>query len=223
MDDDRSIGPREGQCAQTAYAASAEQEGRQIQPGAPPQAVAVPKRLEAAQPDNALALFYLGAASFAGGDKAGAAHRWKKLLALLPPDAPIRAMLEEKIRQAGERPGLSPVFHPGDQASDCDGLLRRCYSESSTQIVRYGLRESTRHCNRFLPFPLGEFDLTAIDERCSSRRAKFGRSHKQMNVMACLYSAYDSTMPRCPGRLGLCLPLESLRVDEVILVLIAGS
>jgi cytochrome c-type biogenesis protein CcmH len=80
----------------------AEAEVRRIQPGAPPppQAVAVLKRLEAAQPDNALALFYLGAASFAGGDKADAARRWKKLLALLPSDAPIRAMLEEKIRQA---------------------------------------------------------------------------------------------------------------------------
>lgn len=80
----------------------AEAEIRQIQPGAPPslQAVAVLKRLEAADPDNALALFYLGAASFAHGDKLDAARRWKKLLALLPPDAPIRAMLEEKIKQA---------------------------------------------------------------------------------------------------------------------------
>ena len=80
----------------------AEAEVRQIQPGAPPspQAVSVLKRLEAADPDNALALFYLGAASFAQGDKPDAARRWKKLLALLPPDAPIRAMLEEKIKQA---------------------------------------------------------------------------------------------------------------------------
>jgi cytochrome c-type biogenesis protein CcmH len=82
----------------------AEAEVRQIQPGTPPppQAVAVLRRLEAAQPDNALALFYLGAASFAGGDKADAARRWKKLLALLPADAPIRAMLEEKIKETGE-------------------------------------------------------------------------------------------------------------------------
>jgi len=80
----------------------AEAEVRQIQPGAPPspQAVAVLKRLEAADPDNALALFYLGAASFAQGDKPDAARRWKKLLAQLPPDAPIRAMLEEKIKGA---------------------------------------------------------------------------------------------------------------------------
>jgi cytochrome c-type biogenesis protein CcmH len=80
----------------------AEAEVRQIQPGtAPsPRAVAVLKRLEKADPNNALALFYLGAASFAQGDKPDAARRWKKLLALLPPDAPIRAMLEEKIKQA---------------------------------------------------------------------------------------------------------------------------
>jgi len=80
----------------------AEAEVRQIQPGAPPspQAVSVLKRLEAADPDNALALFYLGAASLAQGDKSDAARRWKKLLTLLPPDAPIRAMLEEKIKQA---------------------------------------------------------------------------------------------------------------------------
>jgi cytochrome c-type biogenesis protein CcmH len=80
----------------------AEAEVRQIQPGSAPPAgaVTVLKRLEAAQPDNALALFYLGAAAFAHGDKADAARRWKKLLAQLPPDAPIRAMLQEKIRQA---------------------------------------------------------------------------------------------------------------------------
>ncbi|SKA04951.1 cytochrome c-type biogenesis protein CcmH [Enhydrobacter aerosaccus] len=80
----------------------AEVEVRQIQPGAAPspEAVAVLTRLEQAEPDNGLALFYLGAASFAHGDKADAARRWKKLLALLPPDAPIRKMLEEKIKQA---------------------------------------------------------------------------------------------------------------------------
>jgi cytochrome c-type biogenesis protein CcmH len=80
----------------------AEAEVRQIQPGSAPPAgaVAVLQRLEAAQPDNALALFYLGAAAFAHGDKSDAARRWKKLLAQLPPDAPIRAILQEKIRQA---------------------------------------------------------------------------------------------------------------------------
>jgi cytochrome c-type biogenesis protein CcmH len=67
---------------------------RQIKPDAPPppQAVAVLQRLEKAEPDNGLALFYLGAAAFA--------HRWKKLLALLPSDAPMRKMLEARIKEA---------------------------------------------------------------------------------------------------------------------------
>mgnify|MGYP003580208803 CR=1 FL=1 len=63
-------------------------------------AVAVLERLEKAEPRNGLALFYLGAASFAAGDKPAAARRWKTLLALLPADAPIRAMLEERIKAA---------------------------------------------------------------------------------------------------------------------------
>lgn len=80
----------------------AEAEVRQIAPGgAPsPRAVAVLERLEKQEPNNALALFYLGAASFAEGDKPAAVKRWRTLLALLPPDAPIRAMLEAKIKEA---------------------------------------------------------------------------------------------------------------------------
>ena len=80
----------------------AEAQVRLIAPGAapPPEAVAVLERLEKAEPRNALALFYLGAASFAAGDKPAAARRWKTLLALLPADAPIRAMLEGKIKEA---------------------------------------------------------------------------------------------------------------------------
>ena len=75
---------------------------RQIQPGAPPSkdAVAVLTRLEQADPRNGLALFYLGAADFAEGRKTDAARRWKTLLAMLPSDAPIRAMLEQKIKEA---------------------------------------------------------------------------------------------------------------------------
>ena len=75
---------------------------RGLKPGEPPSpaAVAVLERLEKAEPRNGLALFYLGAASFAAGDKKAAAQRWKTLLALLPADAPIRAMLEERIKEA---------------------------------------------------------------------------------------------------------------------------
>ncbi|MPZ29440.1 MAG: c-type cytochrome biogenesis protein CcmI [Rhodospirillales bacterium] len=80
----------------------AEAHVRGLKPGEPPSpaAVAVLERLEKAEPRNGLALFYLGAASFAAGDKPAAARRWKTLLALLPADAPIRAMLEERIKAA---------------------------------------------------------------------------------------------------------------------------
>jgi cytochrome c-type biogenesis protein CcmH len=80
----------------------AEAEVRQLPSGAAPgpRAVAVLERLEKADPKNGLALFYLGAASYAKGDKADAARRWKALLALLPSDAPIRSMLEAKIKEA---------------------------------------------------------------------------------------------------------------------------
>jgi cytochrome c-type biogenesis protein CcmH len=80
----------------------AEAHVRQLQPGAAPsaEAVAVLERLEKTEPRNALALFYLGVADYARGDKPAAARRWKTLLALLPADAPIRAMLEGKIKEA---------------------------------------------------------------------------------------------------------------------------
>jgi cytochrome c-type biogenesis protein CcmH len=80
----------------------AEAHVRQVPPGGAPSpaAVAVLQRLEKAEPNNPLALFYLGTASFAAGDKKDAARRWKTLLALLPPDAPIRGMLEQKIKEA---------------------------------------------------------------------------------------------------------------------------
>ena len=84
----------------------AETHVRGLAPGAPPsaEAVAVLQRLEKAEPRNALALFYLGAASFAAGDKPAAAQRWKMLLALLPADAPIREMLQQRIKDAESVP-----------------------------------------------------------------------------------------------------------------------
>jgi cytochrome c-type biogenesis protein CcmH len=80
----------------------AEAHVRQLKAGETPSpaAVAVLERLEKAEPRNALALFYLGAASFAAGDKPAAARRWKTLLSLLPADAPIRGLLEQRIKEA---------------------------------------------------------------------------------------------------------------------------
>jgi cytochrome c-type biogenesis protein CcmH len=80
----------------------AEAHVRQVVPGAAPglEAVAVLERLEKAEPRNALALFYLGAAALAAGNKPDALRRWKTLLALLPADAPIRGLLEEQIKAA---------------------------------------------------------------------------------------------------------------------------
>jgi cytochrome c-type biogenesis protein CcmH len=83
----------------------AEAHVRGLAPGqAPsPAAVAVLERLEKAEPRNGLALFYLGAAAFAAGDNKAAVQRWKTLLAMLPADAPIRTMLEERIKEAEAR------------------------------------------------------------------------------------------------------------------------
>ncbi|TAJ24328.1 MAG: c-type cytochrome biogenesis protein CcmI [Reyranella sp.] len=80
----------------------AETHVRQLSPGAAPslEAVMILERLEKAEPRNALALFYLGAAAYAAGNKPAAVQRWRTLLALLPADAPIRPMLEQRIRDA---------------------------------------------------------------------------------------------------------------------------
>jgi cytochrome c-type biogenesis protein CcmH len=79
----------------------AEAQVRQITPGTTPspEAVQVLERLEKAEPRNALALFYLGAAAAAAGDKPAAQRRWQTLLALLPADAPIRPLLEERLKE----------------------------------------------------------------------------------------------------------------------------
>jgi cytochrome c-type biogenesis protein CcmH len=79
----------------------AEAHVRQVPPGGAPSAaaVAVLQRLEKAEPTNGLALFYLAVADFAASNKKEAARRWKALLAILPADAPIRGMLEQKIKE----------------------------------------------------------------------------------------------------------------------------
>ena len=48
-------------------------------------------------PDNALALFYLGMAEAEAGNKTEAAAHWKKLLEKLPADAPIRDLIQKRL------------------------------------------------------------------------------------------------------------------------------
>jgi cytochrome c-type biogenesis protein CcmH len=74
---------------------------RLIPPGEPPKAatIKVLERLERAEPRNGLALFYLGAAYAAAGDKQEALKRWRTLLAMLPADAPVRGVLERRIKE----------------------------------------------------------------------------------------------------------------------------
>ena len=44
------------------------------------------------------------AADFAAGDRKAAAQRWKTLLSMLPPDAPIRPLLEQRVKEAEATP-----------------------------------------------------------------------------------------------------------------------
>jgi cytochrome c-type biogenesis protein CcmH len=66
-----------------------------------PEAVAVLKKLLARDPDNALALFYLGLAAADAGDKEEAASHWGKLLARLPQDAPVRDLIKKRLAALG--------------------------------------------------------------------------------------------------------------------------
>lgn len=82
------------------YAAAlirAQPQGKEITP----EAVSVLKKLLAKDENNALALFYLGLAAAEGGNKEEAAAHWKKLLERLPPDAPIRELIQKRLAALG--------------------------------------------------------------------------------------------------------------------------
>lgn len=68
-------------------------------PAKPPDeaTIAVLRRLEAARPDSGLALFYLGEAALAAGDRDGALARFRRLLAMMPAGEPARAAMERRI------------------------------------------------------------------------------------------------------------------------------
>ncbi len=75
----------------------AQPQGKEITP----EAVIVLKKLLAKDQNNALALFYLGLAAAEGGNKEEAAQHWKKLLERLPPDAPIRDLIQKRLAALG--------------------------------------------------------------------------------------------------------------------------
>jgi cytochrome c-type biogenesis protein CcmH len=62
------------------------------------EAVAQLQRVLKLDGDNPTALFHLGRAAAANGDTGTATRHWQRLLAHLPPDAPVRAQLEHLIK-----------------------------------------------------------------------------------------------------------------------------
>ncbi|MFN3960286.1 MAG: c-type cytochrome biogenesis protein CcmI [Parvularculaceae bacterium] len=56
--------------------------------------------IEKRAPDDLMALFYRGGAAREAGDPAGAAALWRRLLAAMPADAPVRGTLESLIAEA---------------------------------------------------------------------------------------------------------------------------
>ena len=90
----------------------AEAHVRQLAPGAPPspEAVAVLQRLEKAEPRNAPgAVLSRRRLASPPATSRPPSQRWKTLLALLPADAPIREMLQQRIKEAE---GTSPYGEP---------------------------------------------------------------------------------------------------------------
>lgn len=67
-------------------------------------AVALYEQMLAQDPDAPVALWVLGLAAAQAGDGARAVPLLERLLALLPPDAPMRALVEETLRRARAMP-----------------------------------------------------------------------------------------------------------------------
>src|SRR5918994_2024825 len=62
-----------------------------------PEAVAQLQEVLELDGDNAIALFHLGRAAAARGDTAAAVRHWRRLLAQMPADAPVRPELERLL------------------------------------------------------------------------------------------------------------------------------
>lgn len=58
------------------------------------------RTLNALDPDDPLALYFLGDAASMAGDFAAAAGHWRRLLSLTPADAPVRPEIERLLREA---------------------------------------------------------------------------------------------------------------------------
>ena len=73
-----------------------------------PRAEAAFRAALALDPKQPSARYYLALAKLNGGDNAGALADFKALLADTPPNAPWRAMLQERIRQITDQPAKPP-------------------------------------------------------------------------------------------------------------------
>lgn len=67
----------------------------------------------AQEPDNPKALFYGGMVALQRGDADAVQTRWRKLLAMSPPDN-VRQLLEQQLAQLGPAPQQTPAPAPGD-------------------------------------------------------------------------------------------------------------
>ena len=61
-------------------------------------------RLTSVNPDDPLALYYLGAEAGARGDRAAAVRHWRRLLETIPEDAPVRPAIEKMISEVDRAP-----------------------------------------------------------------------------------------------------------------------
>jgi cytochrome c-type biogenesis protein CcmH len=58
-------------------------------------------KLKSLDPDDPMALYFEGEAARAAGDATTAVARWRRLLEVLPPDAPVRSAVEKLIDETG--------------------------------------------------------------------------------------------------------------------------
>ena len=63
----------------------------------PPEVVDLMREIQAVEPDQQEALYYLGIDAAAKGDKATARRLWTRLLGLLPPDSPGREQVQQQL------------------------------------------------------------------------------------------------------------------------------